>query len=200
MLSFIKIWESLMEPTPFHVTVSSCATLSTTLTPSWSIINSFPPYLEDLSTICNLWIYHAVVVFQRTYHLSSCQAGTMLLLTHTSSSTLPLRPLTSWILSSSSQTVCSSLCNSESMSHDFFFSDSSCANISVTSDLCSEATVSCCNLKTLWTDSKAQHLKSINKTNIHILCLSSSIARPCIISNSITKLKLRKGKVPTICN
>jgi len=150
MLSFIKIWESLMEPTPFHVTVSSVssyATLSTTLTPSWSIINSFPPYLGAVSTICNLWTYHAVVVRQRTYHLSFCQAGTMLLLTHTSSSTLPLRPLTSWILSSSSQAVCSSLCSSESRSHDLFFSESNSANTSVTSDLCSEATVSCCNLK-----------------------------------------------------
>ena len=146
MLSFIKIWESLMEPTPFHVTVSSYTTLSTTPTPSWSTINSFPPYLS-LSTISNLWIYDAAVVFQRTYHLSSCQAGTMLLLTQTSSSSLPLRPLTSWILSSSSQAVCSSLCSSESMSHDFFFSDSSSANIPVTFDLCSEVTVSCCNLK-----------------------------------------------------
>jgi hypothetical protein len=46
------------------------------------------------------------------------------------------------------------------MSHDLFFSDSSSANIPVTSDLCSEVTVSCCNLKhiTRWFQSPASEM------------------------------------------
>lgn len=53
---------------------------------------------------------------------------------------------------------------------------------------------------TLREDSKAQHLKSINKTNIHILCLSYNIAHPRIFLIQSQKLKPKKGKVQSIIN